>query len=584
MKKKKISKYKSLFLGIGFVLPLSTFVIASCASNSIQNNIAVGDNQPTIISLDPKDGFLDNGNLKVSKYVSLIKHLNLTKNTKLTSLTDQIMNKKIHNVLDYQKLNLKIKSGYTQEGNLNLLLNGQYKNEIIEEQEINITGFLKIDKNTSLSFQNIQFNLDNWFNDFKPIANSNINNNEIISIIKEDWLNKYLKSFNVIFNNNSLNKQTFFDYDFSFNTFKATINTNSHIIKFSIDIAYQNKTFSNGNWINSENTIINVSHFNSPEIALPSVNQLYQWLMDSIILDETEIGNYYPSYWMSLPSLYEKSFSSYNWPIDKIKNKELVEKIKNKYINTEVNFVIHSVDDANDFLGKLSFTFILQIGDNKFTNIQRKLDKFTVKPRTFDKLGFINNANKENQVLIKHSSSLNDLIWFNQIKKYLKSNNSIDVNEVINMQVNEYKEIMLPNNHFIAYPIIYNKPLIHFSDEDNSANSSFEIIKKNIDPKIFNSILTLTTGTPGLPPSINKNTINKDSHLFNYSDNKNDAFYIEDIRYSFDEKQIPIKLTKSSNGFYIDISGFTNISFASGVWKKYPTKFTTLITNTEWNQ
>lgn len=525
--------------------------------------------------LDPAGGSIDEGRLSTSKYKNIINLLQLKHQTPLPSLSNDNINIPLKAIDEFKNLTLKISSKTTTKNSiLYLTLNGQYKNQTINNEEIKIEGFLNFNQiSNQIEIKNIYLNNDNWFNDLKPIFTT-INKNEINNITSEQWKNTYLNNFVFSWNENNLNinKDTLIYLGLNFD---IRGQNNNGKIKFNFEnIWYQNKKYENNQWIDDDSRKeFNVVAGRSPEIEFPKIDKVKEYLISKTEIDEEEMKKHYPSFYLGQSYFYKKINSL--WPTNNSIINTKLESIKNTYFkgqNVSINFLNNETTRADDFANKLSFSVSLVI-DGTQEQIYSKSFQLENKNKNINNEELINTS-KENRVVIKPKNN-----FFIRIKNYLKNNYKAQIDEMFQNQ----KEFSFNFNakKIQIIPDIITRSLIRYEDKQENVSNNWDNVNKSISTSIFNNEINLDFEQSIDNSTKKDNTLNFHSRLFW---NKTNAFVIESINYAFDDN-LKIKVSMDgSHGSLINITfqAETHIDFANNNSKVYKTSFSMNLLKSQW--
>lgn len=542
--------------------------------------------------IDSKGGNIDSSNkLYANKYAEVLKVLEFNYSMPIWKLNDDILNNKLHQINKFNKLNLTVVAdSSTSEGKLILNLKGSYetnlKQQINVDDQITITGFLKVNNNLDLSIQNFKTNLSNWFIDGKPVFENKANYSQITSINMKEWLEKYIEDFNVYSELNNWTMKEFLNYGFKFKTFNSSITNDFKKIKFTLDGSYINKKYDGQKWNDDFIVYWKQNNFgnNSSTLNIPNLDETQNWLINQIQVDANKLNKYYPSFFLGLESLSESINNNDYYSFENYltnKSKDIIANIQNNYfLNEQIKINLNNGIRANDFENHLSFSLFLKIGtENRF--------KF-IKHFSFNNI-FNNNLDdllpKNNLVLIKPLNAEKNN-WFSIIMKFLKNKHKKSVEDLFQSQDNSSIQIIEQNTPQLILPSINNKSLINngnWPNEKESVIKNLDTISKHISPKIFNKELKISLDISSNPPNIQKNSFDYESKLYNFFKNSNNLFHLNDVRYVFEKQTIKINLTKIQSSINIDIKGETSISFADGQFRNYPTDFVMVMIRSDWN-
>lgn len=539
--------------------------------------VLINNLKPIPSDLNPEGGQV-NG-LSVSSYKDLISLLNLNTKTQLPIITNETLNNNLKIYPDFKNLKLDIIEGSTIDNKLVLMLNGKYKEEIITNKVIEITGFYKI-QDKEVIFSSIKLNGKSWLDDLRPIENSE-NKQEIDSISTEEW-SKYLNNFN-IWNSNKDSigtKEELISMGWKVN-FKANHDDKQNKISFNdkdTNLTYENKKYNvqSKDWENiGEKTVIKL-------YPIPSLTYLdyltsedvKTYLINQTISKNEEFQNYYPSYFYGIAE-YANKLNISHWNVEDFFINDKINVIKNKYFKT--NNISISLDFnsilANDFNNTLALSIVLSF-DGRIENKYSKRFSFENKTKNIKDNKLINSKEK-NKVLINVDSSIES-----SIIKYLKSNNKTLVDQLFNSTIYETKVIDQVDAKTLGnLKSIDISKIVRYDNNQSFVESDWQNLQKKIVPTLFNKNLNLSfNNSIGFNE---QNELNFNSGL--YYSSRDEMFYIENIHYNI-EDLVNIKLIKESSYPHISISiNFkTEVTFL-GEKKIYDSSLSMILLKSKWS-
>ncbi|WP_033160140.1 hypothetical protein [Mycoplasmoides alvi] len=515
-------------------------------------------------SLESNGGQLIGSNLNATAYKNIIDLFGLNDDTAISSLTDQWFNNILQKLNEFSGLKIKILDGSsTLDGKLKLQLNGTYKDQEINNQVIEITGFKTCKSRQNFYVSQIELNKNEWFQNNLPIDTFNVKS-EIDKITSEDWLSKYLLNFSVYDGDTNIligKMQDLINFGLIFNV-SGKVKDNK--IEFTIGATYQNKVYDSSTnlWKNIDGVIEwtqTTQHGKSASI--PNANDAKKYLIDQTAINKEELAKHYPSYYYGLGLWCKINSFKYFFQNNLIKN-DNVNNIKNKYFNNQENFTINIDPEsiyADDFRNDLSFDVVLYIGDQK--DIVSKKFSFLNATKNINTLDLLNKTN--NISINEHATG--DTI-FPRIKKELTKNKD-KLDKLFNETSGNAVKISAKKNDIIPSSISdgINFNLSNSIDSIDSmdqlvknVSNKFEQIKKSfVDVRVFNLPINLSTQNES--SYTNDNTLNLYTQLF-WVD-KDTSFIIDSITFDFADN---IELTISNihdNLLSIQFAGKTNIAF-----------------------
>ena len=522
-------------------------------------------------ALNPDGGQLSSDqNLSADKYKIIVDKLNLKQNDLLTNLNDISLNELLHKDNLYANLNLSIANdSSTHLGVLNLQLQGKYNNEDIDTI-ITISGFNCINKdNSSIYFESIDINNANWFNEMLPIKTSSNQDKLKINSLTADKIKSVLLSENtniVISDNlkiniNEINDQ--FNLDLSFD-----YNNQTDSIDLAISGTYQNKIYKNGVWINDEEQLINLNPKPSTgiqNISFLTKDNLYSFMLDNLQINEVEINNKYPSYFLGSANLAK--YNNTNMYVSGlfVNDNEIINKFKASYYpnNTVSFFIDKDTVRANDFNGTLEFNVKVFNDDGFNQSVIFKTFSYSDLKTILD---FVNNQTLSNDINIKDGSTLYNSLDRILVKSILKDK----IEELRLKNVGESITVELNKQDVPSFRLntvdVYNQEKIIDDEQINYFNT----LSENIQPMLFNQILNVIE--KGSISSDDAYSLNIASNLYNNKDKM--LFVINNIYYEIPGDIITIKLTKrSSTRYTIDIGCITVVEFSENQQRQFNSNY-----------
>lgn len=534
----KRNKFKFLFS----ILSLTTFIsiipitIVACSpkkstpSDNVENppetpNPDVPNITPPNIT-PPKDDEIsssggEHNGLNVSNYLEVVKTLNLSSNTNIVELNDNNLNNLLHQT--YPELNVNIQNGSNQyKGELNLKLTNNQSREIINNNIV-ISGF-NVNKYTNFTVIDAEINLEKWFNNFQPINNQNINDvNQDLDLLSRFEINI---DDAITINNTNYKDQ-----------FKITpmfsIENNNLKINFNIEQGF--KEYNNGEWvIKSYYPLVIKNPLNEYDVQLPTLNQLFEFMMQQIKIIDSNAYNFYPSYFMGIGLYSIKIQQSQTAIFNYLNINEIIDKYKSTYFpNNQYNFLInsHSNFSANDSLGQLSFSIYVQNFDNTD----------------------IDNISASHQLALSGFKTLN--INDNQYNNYVSVNNGSNLyNSLIKMFANEIQQVKndqqtienvnkLALNSFLTN---YFGPIYYENMESNNIEDIVNKINTNYSFSLFsNSISNFNTDIS--IDQLSSNNFNPNLGLYNLGSNSEDIIYLKSIDINLDPNKNSVSMNNRNN-------------------------------------
>lgn len=534
----KRNKFKFLFS----ILSLTTFIsiipitIVACSSKKSTPSDNV-ENPPETPNPDvpnitppnttpPKDDEIsssggEHNGLNVSNYLEVVKALNLSSSTNIVELNDNNLNNLLHQT--YPELNVNIQNGSNQyNGELNLILTNNQSREIINNNIV-IRGF-NVNKFTNFTVIDAKINLEKWFNNFQPINNQNINNvNQDL-----DLLSRFEINIDDAITINNTNYKDQFKI-----TPKFSIENNNLKIDFNIEQGF--KEYNNGEWvINSYSPLVIKNPLNEYDVQLPTLNQLFTFMMQQIKIIDNNAYNFYPSYFMGIGLYSIKIQQSQTAIFNYLNINNIIDKYKSTYFpNNQYNFLInsHSNFSANDSLGQLSFSIYVQNFDNTD----------------------IDNISASHQLVLSGFKTLN--INDNQYNNYVSVNNGSNLyNSLIKMFADEIQQVKndqhtienvnkLGLNSFLTN---YFGPIYYENMESNNIEDIINKINTNYSFSLFsNSISNFNTNIS--IDQLSVNNFNPNLGLYNLGSNSEDIIYLKSIDINLDPNKNSVSMNNRNN-------------------------------------
>ena len=524
-------------------------------------------------SLDPAGGQLIDEKLSATKYKNIINLFNLKSTTSLIKLNDDYFNSTLQNLNDFKNLKVKILSGDTGRGDININLSGTYKDEAINA-DITISGFNTFNKNEAIQIYDLNLNKDAWIENLKPITNSE-NIDSITTISSEQWINTFISNFTVS-NQDSIRLGSInelIQQGFNF-TIKSTIDKDKKLMIFQINATYTNSEYINGVWKEKGELIIwtQVS-YNKPSIAIPTIDDVKHFLISKVTINETEIQSYYPSYFLGKSYMSKKLGQSYFLVNDLFQN-EWTETINQNYLKGDINGIAFGISNdninADDFSNELQFVVTLAI-EGEYQQIFSKNFDLSNKTKNINENSIIAN-DKINTVSINPDFETNTLL--KGLKSTLKKDHKNLVDNAFNLQSNDKLSISNLSSSTIILPVL-TQSLINFEDTEDNVNKRWQQINKYLTPSIFSREINLSFETD--------NDNNSQGKLNYFSRLYENSFVIESILYKFDDVLQLDLINIHENAIMIKIEFVTEISFNKKT-EQYRSQLTTTMLKSQWEK
>ena len=524
-------------------------------------------------SLDPAGGQLIDEKLSATKYKNIINLFNLKSTTSLIKLNDDYFNSTLQNLNDFKNLKVKILSGDTGRGDININLSGTYKDEAINA-DITISGFNTFNKNEAIQIYDLNLNKDAWIENLKPITDST-NIDSITSISSEQWINTFISNFTVSNQEGirlgSINELIQQGFNF---TIKSTIDKDKKLMIFQINATYTNSEYINGVW-KEKGELINWTQvsYNKPSIAIPTIDDVKHFLISKVTINETEIQSYYPSYFLGKSYMSKKLGQSY-FSVNGLFQNEWTETINQNYLKGDINGIAFGISNdninADDFSNELQFVVTLAI-DGEYQQIFSKNFDLSNKTKNINENSIIAN-DKINTVSINPDFETNTLL--KGLKSTLKKDHKNLVDNAFNLQSNDKLSISNLSSSTIILPVL-TQSLINFEDTEDNVNKRWQQINKYLTPSIFSREINLSFETD--------NDNNSQGKLNYFSRLYENSFVIESILYKFDDVLQLDLINIHENAIMIKIEFVTEISFNKKT-EQYRSQLTTTMLKTQWEK
>lgn len=539
-------------------------------------------------SLNSEGGRLNDGKLNSSSYKQLMNLFNLKEMTPLTSLNNDFFNNILIKVDKFKNLHINILSGKTSEGKIVLELNGTYENNTIDKTQITITGF-KIFKASKIKVVDLPekiINKNNWFEKLLPITNSD-NLNEIASIKSSDWISSLINdniSIHDESNNEVIGKISELKNvnNFTFNVSSTLINNNTAKFNLKINGTYKNGEYKNNSWVTDDNASINFEQAtnNKLEIDIPTEDDLKEFLISKVEIDENHFINNYPSYYLGLGYWNKNNHTDYISANNFLKN-IWFDKVKVKY--SKVNFegfgygINVNEINADDFRNTLSFSVSLILEGS----LNQKYNK------RFDLENKNKNINENNKI----SGDIVNNVLIDSTKTDDNKKNLL-AEKIVNKLKKEYKDLideMFGNNSSKTIklnkdgliPPILEQLFLRYDDKIDNIKDRIDQIEKHIDLSVFNKSVSVNyDNTVGFQKTDELNLYTK---LFSF--NQNERFVVESLIYKFQNSlTIEIEGSDNPNLLQIKLEGATSVGFSGDVEKTYKTNFNLTLLKSKWEK
>ena len=549
---------------------------------AIEYQVQANQPQPPEISpeqlLDPAGGTILNTSLKTNSYNNLITALNLlTESTYLPQINDQKLQTAINDKPGLKNVSLTVANGSdTSKGILQLNLSSPS----LIPTTIVISGFqtYNANHNQQLQYHNFQIDQKAWFEQQLPIETSTDTAVKINALTSEQW-NQLLSDFQVSLATGA--SQNFGQANqlktngFAFKIIRSSYDVNLKQIKLVIQTTFTNQKYENNQWVKDQEVVWNQASNRNSVIRLFTKDQLQQFLVDQTTINEAELANYVPSYYLGKAYYYQSIKNDFSGDPSLFLNSYIDDPSKRGFIdyyfgpsaNLAISFNQNSVR-ANDWKNTLNFTIGLFL-DGQIVNGVRDV-AISGKNKTIATV--LQGKLDQNNVQIGPGSSLKQ-----RIIQHLKQRHKSAVDQLF-ASINASQTF----NDFDRNAVQQiTQLMLNYEDYDRT-NQIWETTKQQVEIALFDQQGTelINAGLKNNP----SNTLNFASHLFQLS--SNDAFVIEQMQYQFENEKITIKLTKTGNIVKVELLGQTYLEFAGGdqeAQKTVPTNFFFPLLADEWN-
>ena len=504
----KIKKSAFLLLPLAVLVP--PIAIVSCSSNSDSNQEISKE------LYDPAGGNINN--LKVDKYLNVVKKLGINSDTKLTTLSNEGLSQKIQKYDSGAQV--EIISGSTADGVLNLkLIKGNN-----EEISIKIEGFQK-QSSVVFTYSNFEINEQKWVENLLSVQTSD-DLVSLESVTSEVWT-KVIKNFKIQIDdadslanieNSSYKKLLSEGVQFSFSA--KTTNSTSNL-KMKVDAIIPAMIYQNGSWVPDKNNQDQIEQLqpDATNLIIPTLDIAKKYVVEQTFVDESVLPTFYPSALQAAIEFHKKKKTNFIW--DNLVKNDLIKNASNneimkKYFKSKTLKLAFDLDDfnANDWTNALGFSIKLMI-DNSESGFKTSLFKFTNKNKQISDL--LQNWELNPTIIkLKDSSAI-----LEKILKGLKENTytsskiddyfkGIEMGEEDREALINYDEIIDDN---------FKKPIYEHgsSQSDSDHKSLINKIKEHFELKFLNNPLNFNYNNGLANPS--NNELMFLTGLFNWNNN-----------------------------------------------------------------
>ena len=550
----KIKKSAFLLLPLAVLVP--PIAIVSCSSNSDSNQEISKE------LYDPAGGNINN--LKVDKYLNVVKKLGINSNTKLTTLSNEGLSQKIQKYDSGARV--EIISGSTSQGNLSLKLTKGNNEEI----SIKIEGFQK-QSSVVFTYSNFEINEQKWVENLLSVQTSD-DLASLESVTSEVWT-KVIKNFKIQIDDadslvnieNSSYKQLLSQgVQFSFSA-KTTSSTSN--LKMKVDAIIPAMIYQNGSWVPDKNNQDQIEQLqpDATNLIIPTLDIAKKYVVEQTFVDESVLPTFYPSSLQAAMEFSKKKGTNLIWD-DLIKNNLITNassnQIMQKYFKSKTVKLAFDLDDhtINDWTNALIFNVNLELDGNVEKNFKKNFEYY----------------NKNKSITELSTTSLWEIIptaidlngnskILSNIIKELKNDSQIStkVNDYFNNS-QEFEEVgIFVNENILNDSVDAMTSLYHFDSSSGEENHK-ELIKKikeNFDLKFLNKPLNFNYAADLSEPA--NNELMYSTGLFNF---ENNIFKINQIDLVIDQTigdaiEVQIKPSKDKTKVEMKFKGKFFVEF-----------------------
>ena len=497
------------------------------------------------------DGATING-LKIDRYAQVIQLLDLNPFSDWTKLNSDFFKAKLTN--DYANLTLKISEGSNNKNDqLELVLNGQFKNQKIKDEKILITGFFNGKNSKDFEVIKLEINWNNYFDNYQPL---NTSESDLAFSSDLTVLKSLLATLKIKFDNyDQVIDLEKIEKIFQFESIQVTKDNGQMIWKFQLKSKFV--IFKNGNWEQDNEQISFFQKTNNKfAIDLPTLTQLLQHIVNLFTFNDSTLTDYYPSYFYGLFKSSLDSKGDLTGLLNFINSEEIINKYKNKYFPNQDYFAQLVLDEStfkvNDQKGTLSFLITLSNKTSSSNTPVVQTELTTNKLKSID--NFISQEYPEKFTLTDSS----------RILTIIKNKYQEDIEKV--KKDGQKIEKTIPKNLVQTYATIY-----QFSNNPISSNSSREF-----ELQLFSRELQIIYAnhdefnTP--------NSLNLKNGLYTQDTKKpHESFFIEAIQIDSEDQDLPIIFTKENQNVKVEIKTKLKILLANNLLLEHPLTITKLI-------
>lgn len=503
--------------------------------------------QPIVAPTWNKEGGNHNS-LTVDGYLSVVQLLGFSNGTKLSTLTNEGLNKALEAHEEYKELKLSIQDGSSEkEGTLKLKISGNYNNEQVDGN-IKITGFVT-NSFSSFSVSNLQLNLENYFDKKLPLYETSKIDDKVFEDLETK---KSIVGEKTVFTFTNGVSYTWEEMVKLFNVSNITIkqennrNNKSNSFKFTFLFENSSNVYKDKKWISdTEKATLSQATNSQPTVKIPVQKDLLDFMLTKMEVKST-INDYYPSYFKGRGKYSQSVRSDLTFIEEHVNVNEVVNKYKDTYlkekaIGAKVDYSSGSIS-ADDFSGTLSFPMYLYVDNDYNANTNSNHRQFSASGLKNITEFVETNKTRQNVITIKNDGSL-----ASQIKRTLKT--SID--SLFEKQ--QASEITLDsaNSYGLHQYLILTADRQLSSIFDPNRRTQDEVIKY-INDNFTLSLLGFTVeefvGTQGNFSNKHRPTLDLDTGLFSPDGQNNTAFLIGNSHFDFGyNRDFKVKLSMDSS-------------------------------------
>lgn len=576
----KIKKSAFLLLPLAVLVP--PIAIVSCSSNSDSNQEISQE------LYDPAGGNINN--LKVDKYLNVVKKLEINSDTKLTTLSNEGLSQKIQKYDSGARV--EIISGSTADGILKLkLVKGNN-----EEISIKIEGFQK-QSSVVFTYSNFEINEQKWVENLLSVQTSD-DLVSLESVTSEVW-SKVIKNFKIQIDdadslvnieNSSYKKLLSEGVQFSFSA--KTTNSTSNL-KMKVDAIIPAMIYQNGSWVPDKNNQDQIEQLqpDATNLIIPTLDIVKKYVVEKTTVDESILPTFYPSSLQAAMEFSKKKGTNLIWD-DLIKNNLITNassnQIMQKYFKSKTVKLAFDLDDhtINDWTNALIFNVNLELDGNVEKNFKKNFEYY-------DKNKSIEDLEKQNKWKTKPTVI------------ELKDNSEILSNTLKGLKSHEYGsnliddyfngngqdlETSIPVNYNSVLDDKFNQSLYNIESNKNEKEHKELIskIKENFDLMFLNKNLDFDYSVNFSNPANNK--LMYETGLFNFDNN---IFQINQLDLIVSSQFDPImkdyvigtliKPANDKNKIEMSFQGKFVVKFNQWVTKEFNVTFKYEFDQNKWN-